>query len=66
MMCKSHEVCAVQHFTEPKMTMPVCIPLSFVPGKLIIDLFSFSFIGYLCDNYGGNPSIIKLDLSDGY
>ncbi|XP_052805845.1 putative uncharacterized protein DDB_G0271982 isoform X2 [Mya arenaria] len=33
-MCKTGKVCAVQHFDWPKnITIPVCIPLSFVPVR---------------------------------
>lgn len=34
MMCKANKICAVQHFDWPNnITIPVCIPLSFVPAE---------------------------------
>ncbi|XP_060566482.1 daf-12-interacting protein 1-like isoform X2 [Ruditapes philippinarum] len=34
MMCKTDKICAVQHFDWPNnITIPVCIPLSFVPVR---------------------------------
>ncbi|XP_045207153.2 histone-lysine N-methyltransferase, H3 lysine-79 specific-like isoform X2 [Mercenaria mercenaria] len=37
MMCKTDKICAVQHFDWPNnITIPVCIPLSFVPVRKMI------------------------------
>ncbi|KAL4228767.1 hypothetical protein ACF0H5_011809 [Mactra antiquata] len=37
MMCKADKICAVQHFDWPSnITIPVCIPLSFVPVRNMI------------------------------
>lgn len=37
MMCKADKICAVQHFEWPNnITIPVCIPLSFVPVRNMI------------------------------